>query len=318
MKMCIAGFRPDRLFLTLLVLVSSCSLVGYSSAESEEWANQSQCNVISESKIRTNVEDQQDLELDHAEKDLIREAISAVEETQNALLALEQNDKKQALAALEKVTGKLELLLARQPELGLMPISVTATTIDLIANVQSVRGAKAEAEYLLEKGYLQAARKLLDTLVSEVRITRLNLPLRTYPLAIKSAVRLIDANNLENAKAILVNALDTMVITEESISIPLLNAQFLINSASDLVATESDRDRWTDDDKDRILSMLDQARAELELAEELGYGRRAREFANLDKEIQSIEEEIQEDREPGVLFGDLIKNLQLFKERISE
>jgi hypothetical protein len=46
---------------------------------------------------------------------LVDEAVAAVRETQNALTAIDQNKNDDAIAALERATGKLEIVLARTP-----------------------------------------------------------------------------------------------------------------------------------------------------------------------------------------------------------
>ncbi len=307
---------------TRLVFISLTALFLFapwlSAEEAEEATNPAPEAGVVES-IQLNIEDRESRELSEAADSLVEEAVSAVLETRNAVAAIEAGDRKEAVKALEKVTGKLELLLARRPELGLMPISASTATFDIVADIQAVRGARAEAEYLLEKGYLQAARRLLDTLVSEIRITTVNLPLNTYPLAIKSAVRMVDEEKLDEARSALVAALSTLVVTEQSIPIPILNAQFLLDSAAGMIRPEEGEAReveLTDEDRDRVLALLERAREELELAEELGYGRRDREFTSLCRQIERIEEEINEEREAGGLLDDLIENLQQFKEKI--
>jgi hypothetical protein len=45
---------------------------------------------------------------------MIAEAVSALQETQNALVAIDRNQRSQALEALARATGKLEILLARE------------------------------------------------------------------------------------------------------------------------------------------------------------------------------------------------------------
>ena len=52
---------------------------------------------------------------------IIDEANVAISETENAIAALEGNDTTNALESLAAVTGKLEILLARQPDLALTP-----------------------------------------------------------------------------------------------------------------------------------------------------------------------------------------------------
>jgi len=215
--------------LTVIAFLTSLGICPRTFPAAETGVNAGEpAETENQSAVSLDVEDQQFRELDEAEENLVAEAIAAVEETRNALQSLEDNNRKAALAALEKTTGKLELLLARRPGLGLMPISASAATYDIVADVRSVKGARAEAEYLLKKGYIQAARRILETLVSEIRITRVNLPLGTYPQAVKTAARLVDEGKLQEAETVLLAALNTLVITEQSIPIPILNTQYLL------------------------------------------------------------------------------------------
>src|SRR6202043_1589396 len=76
---------------------------------------------------------QSEIESMEAEKraTLLKDAISALDETRNALAALDRGDKQGALSALERATGKLDLVVARDPKLAMAPVSVNTTMFDL-------------------------------------------------------------------------------------------------------------------------------------------------------------------------------------------
>lgn len=57
-------------------------------------------------------------------KKIMADAVTAVNETKKALKLLDEKKTDEALAALERATGKLELILARDPELALAPVDV--------------------------------------------------------------------------------------------------------------------------------------------------------------------------------------------------
>lgn len=65
------------------------------------------------------------------------------------------------------------------------------------------------------------------------------------------------------------------------------------------------------------MSLLDDARNQLKLAEELGYGKRDREYALLDDEIKSLKKEIGTGTKVTVAFQNLQDKLSGFFERIS-
>ena len=120
----------------------------------------------------------------------------------------------------------------------------------------------------MDAGQLQEARRLLKNLGSETVISVNNIPLATYPDAIKSAVKLIDQNKKDEAKRVLQTALNTQVVTDTIIPLPVVKAQEALKNAESL-AEKKDR---TKDDNDRLKASMDQARGQLEFAQALGYG----------------------------------------------
>ncbi len=77
---------------------------------------------------------------DHPE--LLQEAVTARRETQNAILAIDSNKPGDAIAALERATGKLEIVLARNPALALAPVDVATTSYDVLGSLQDVESVR--------------------------------------------------------------------------------------------------------------------------------------------------------------------------------
>ena len=159
------------------------------------------------------VDDKAAREADKKRAELTQDAITALTKTQEALTLLDAKKTKEALAALELASGKLELVLARDAKLALAPVDVRVITHDIHANVESVKKAVKLSRELLGDGEVQKARPIVANLASEIVIQTDNLPMATYPAAIKSAARLIDSGEIDNAKAELVRALNTLVVT---------------------------------------------------------------------------------------------------------
>ena len=76
----------------------------------------------------------------------------------------------------------------------------------------------------MSQGRIQDARHVLKSVASETVVTVANIPLATYPTAIKAAVSSIDANKIDDAKAILQTAHNTQVFTETTIPLPVVNS----------------------------------------------------------------------------------------------
>ena len=233
---------------------------------------------------------------------IVEEAVAALNETKNALAALDANKKAEAIAALGKVVGQLEIIIAREPELAFAPIDVRVTTHDLYASLKTIELAKKEAEDLLEDGEVQKARILLKDLASEIVISVVNLPLATYPDAIKAVIPLIDKDKFDEAKAALQAALNTLVVTTHVIALPVIRAEQMLIEAEKLAETE----KRSDKDNKVLSDLLQNARFQLEMAAALGYGDK-KEYKDFYKQIEEIEKKT-DDGKSGKGFFDKVKH----------
>lgn len=199
--------------------------------------------------------------------DLLREAVDALRETQNALAAIDRSRPGDAIAALERGTGKLEIVLARTPDLALAPVDVAVETHDVLTSVESVETLRDKARQALDQGRLQDARRLIGDLASETVISVSNLPLATYPAALKQAAALLHQAKPQEAKAALETALGTLVVERTITPLPLARAEAAIEQAKGL----SEKANRTPDENGRLRSLLTTARTELRFGEALGY-----------------------------------------------
>ncbi len=242
---------------------------------------------------------------------ILKEAVAALRETQNAIVALDKGDKAAALAALEKVVGKLEIVLARAPDLALAPVDVTTQTLDIYADVKAVRKAVDEAVKLLKKGRVQDARALVSGLASEIIIEVVNIPLATYPDAIKAVVPLIEAGKVKEAKAALVAALNTLVITRHIIPLPILRVEQMLQRAEVL----AEKKKRTEAEQKELDAILKAARTELEFAEALGYGKEG-DFKPFYEQLDKIAEKTKGGKYGKGFFDELKKALAEFRAKL--
>ena len=136
-----------------------------------------------------------------------------------ALAALDRGDSKAALAALASASGKLDLVVSRDPHLALAPVSVDTVVYDLYATPDAVKTLVKQVRGDLSDDRIQQARRELQYLASEADVNVTELPLASYPAAIKAVAPLIDQGRLDEAKAALSAALDSLVI--DTLVIPL-------------------------------------------------------------------------------------------------
>lgn len=115
----------------------------------------------SDTKKKIELSENKDGPAESKRKEILEEATSALRETQNALKALDGKKIKEALSSLEKSIGKLEIILARDPELALAPSHVSTTTYNLLGDIQSVKVLRVQIENAIDDRRLQNARQLI-------------------------------------------------------------------------------------------------------------------------------------------------------------
>jgi ribonuclease HII len=238
---------------------------------------------------------------------VIKGAVEAVVLTQKVLVDLDKNDTKSAIKDLEDAIGKLEVVLAAEKAPKLLPIDASITAVEYLGGVKEIKKNIDTVKDLIDDGKVQEARKLLNTLQSEIDIISVNLPVSSYPDALKLAAKYLHDNKPEQAKAVLVAALNTMVEQVVVIPIPVLKADALIVAASKIAK----------EDKEQALKHLAQAKVELEKAKLLGYTSKSDvTYKALNEAIEKTEKEIKGKNKAEKLFEDLIKKIKSFKEKI--
>ncbi|WNM56355.1 YfdX family protein [Candidatus Nitrospira allomarina] len=287
------------------------------------------------SAVQSEVESTGKEEVKKKRKALVKEALNALAETKKALKALEDGNTKDALAALAEVTGQLEIVISRDPHLAFVPVDVEVTTIDIYADLDSIKKAKDQAEDFLQNGEVQQARVLLSGLASELVMTTVSLPLATYPGAIKAVAPLIDQGKIEEAKAALQAVLETLVVTNERVvPLPILRAEAFIKKADDLAKqietpalikanSGDERDEAKNSEngksqKEQVLEQLQNARRQLKMAEALGYGLEEDRYKEFHESIEEIEVKVHGEESPQGIFASLKRSVSQFKRFLFE
>lgn len=220
--------------------------------------------------------------IDRRRQKIIKEAVSADTAIVSAIEALDNKDSKAAFKDLELASGKLDVVLARDPKLKLAPINVRSGVVDLETTPTNVKRTVSDARTALDAGRVQVARDLLMSLVSEIRITTDYLPLEIYPAAIKLATKQIQASNLKAAEMTLAGAVSSVVSAEEVIPLAPIKAEFDIGAAQALYKKDHVKN------KERVLALLAEADAHLASGTALGYGK----YDNIQKEITALRSKI--------------------------
>lgn len=239
---------------------------------------------------------------------LLQDAVAALADTRIALAALDNGDKNAALSALERASGKLDLVLSRDPHLAFAPVDVTTTIFDLYGTPETVKNLINQCKDDLSRDRVQQARLLMMNLASEADTHVVEIPLATYPAAIKAVAPLIDAGKLNQAIAALETALNTMVIQTYVIPLPRVRAEALLAEANQL-ASNTNR---ASPGNQTVHDLLEAARTQLQLAEALGYGNKE-EYKPLYAQLDDVEKKAESGKTNEGLFNRIEDSLRRFK-----
>ena len=280
-----------------------------SQAQSQTQSDLDKQRKDAEQQARPEIEKQRQEAQQEAEKTLDQEAISAIEETNKAVKAIAANKTDDALAALERATGKLNILLARNPATALIPVSLQVEVIDAAPrDSKAISRLAQDASKAVDARDFPMARILLYGLTSEIRVRTYNLPLVSYPVALTEAARLLDQKKTKEANDVLLTALNTLAAIDRVTPLPLVLARAAIDQARD----------QSQKDKAMAQTLLETAKKELQRSKDLGYAGRDPEYEALNSDISNLEKQLKSNGDATSVFAKLENKLSAFLKRQSE
>ena len=237
---------------------------------------------------------------------LVKEAIDAIRNTQDAIIYLNGKDTKKAIKSLKNAIGDLAVVLNAPNAPYLLPVDINFEAYQFEGNIKTVATLVKKAKILVTKNNLPQARETLNALRDEIVIKTVNLPLATYPAALQLAIKYINEGKIKEAKEVLAMALSTLVEIKTIIPIPLVKAQNLIIAASKIVKK----------DKKEAIKYLEEAKHQLKLGEILGYtSKSSTTYKMLKEQINKLEREIRANHKTSNIFERLIEKIKDFKEK---
>ncbi len=217
---------------------------------------------------------------------------------------------KQALKELEAATGKFDIALAANPDLGLVPIDAGVKVTELITTPAAVKAQIEVAQKFLKDSKVQAARAILQPLRDDIETREVSLPMTTYPAAIKLATRMLVEGQKKAALSTLATALTTLVEKRAIIPLSLIRVQSMVKAASEL-----DKEKG----KDRALLLLDAAEEQLQLAVALGYAdKHSVLYKDLSEQIKALKKEARGGNVVERLYSKLNDSIKQLVEKSSE
>jgi hypothetical protein len=299
--------RKMAIFITsCLMLIAGCSSSDTNAnappakpqtqEQPQSQPNLNQQRQAAEKQVRPEVENELQSAQSQANQSLDKDAIAAINQTQTALDAIAANKKSDALAAIEAATGKINILLARNAAAALIPVASEVDVIDAAPlDEKSIQALNHDVSEAVKAKDYPTARLILYSLMSEIRTRVYNLPLATYPTALKDAARLLDQGKNDQASQVLLTALNTLAVVEKVTPIPVVLARAAIAAAQD----QSQKDKGT------AQTLLATAKTQLQRCQELGYAADVPEYGALNTNIAQLEKGLKGNGDTGTLFSKL-------------
>lgn len=259
-------------------------------------------------QVQPEVENQRRQIEEEGKKGLDQEAVVTINDTQKAIDDIAANKSDQALAAIEEATGKINILLARNPANAFIPVSLAVDIIDVAPHdTKLIRQVASDASAAVGAKDYPSARVLLYSLTSEIRSRTFNLPLATYPDALKEAARLLDQKKDQDASNVLLTALNTLVVVDKVTPLPLILSREALRAAKE----DSQKDKAT------AQILVQTAKNELRRSKELGYAAHAPEYDALNADITNLEKQLRGKQDATAVFAKLEDKLSGFLKRQS-
>ncbi len=305
--------RSILLLATLAIISTGCAQenkTGNSTEVKKEVPAMPEHAKISDQELQGNVAKTMEDDFAYEETESTRQAIDILKETNNVLEYIATDKDKKAKEELAKLIGELEILITKDPKAAFVPVNTAYEVHDVVVDIPSANKITEAAKKAMEDNHYQAAKDLLEDLTSEFTVRTTYLPLATYPDAMRLSGALLDKGKKEEATAILVRALNTLVVDKVDIPLPVLRAEEYIKLASKAMKSEEK------DKKESAKLYLDNADYQLQLAEAMGYGSKDKEYKELAENIKQLKETIDKDEESKDQFDKLSDKIKKFKERL--
>ncbi len=230
-----------------------------------------------------------------------KEIQKGLNDTLNAIKALENKNSKVAKKNLEEATRYFDKALKVDSKLGLIPIQESVVAYQYDGSPKNIKDAIKIAKNMLDKNDLQFARDILAPLKDEIDITTHYIPMDIYPNTTKIATKLLAKGKNKKALMELQLGLSTIVGDQVTMPIPLLVSQDLVVYASKLDKTK----------KKDAAKLLTRANIELDKALLLGYAtKHSSDYKSLKNKISAIQKEIKGKNRVEKLYQDVKKDFK--------
>ncbi len=301
----------------LLIAIVSVGLTSCSNNQNQKRTNQKTVTQkvvkpdtlnMSKDTLARRVQQKTLKEIEKQQALVVKEALAAVTQTNNAINFIHTEHVKKAEIAIKTALENTTTLLKENPGADLFPVDESVNVHDLVTTIPQVNKAIKAANKAMAKGNYQAAAGILNDLKSEMDIVTVNLPLSTFPGGLKQALILFGKSKTQQARQVLLNMMNSLVVNQVVIPLPVLRAQVMMAESGNLFKKKKD--------KSRVMNLLENADYQLKLAQALGYGNFDKEYADISKDIANLKNSVKKGNASQDIFAKLMKKTENFKNRL--
>ena len=254
--------------------------------------------------------EEQKLKLDTLRQSVNEDVKTGLAKVQQAIPLLENGKPDEALKLLKEAIGSFDIALAANPNLGLTPVGSVTQVQELYTDPATINRQVKLAHDLLDKGEVQAARAVLIPLRSDIAESVSYLPMATYPVAIRLAVKEITDGHIDQAKDTLASAMNTVVVANQRIvPIPVLAARSLVDEASKMDKSK----------KEDVGKKLSAAEDQLQMAQLLGYPvQDSPDYKQIKADINKLQAEVRGQNRVEKMYQDLNARISRWVDAMSD
>ena len=273
-----------KIGIVLSLLFLGTTLYGEQQQNSSEGVSASPLSPNEQAKKNAEIETQREKLMNEIQNTIVPEAISVVKDTGTALKDIQKGQIDDAKTAITNAETKINGLLSKHPRSAALPVDFEIDIVDLApAKIDSITEVVRQAEKAMKEQDYPTARLYLDSLQSEISATLYALPLAIYPELLKKAKQLLNENKPKEAEASLEFALNSLIILQQNMPIPIIESKVLLALAEE-----------NQQDKTRAEKLIKLARLEFDRAQALGYlSQNTEDNKAMDASLNALEKKIQ-------------------------
>jgi len=213
---------------------------------------------------------------------VIKQAAEVVRETRKAVELLKEGKGQKAEEILERIEGKLKLLIDKYG-LKKLPLDVEVVVYTGVEDLKKAQEYNKRAKELIVKNDFVNGRLILNLLRDEVDVITTYIPLYVYKDAIDLASKMLKNGNAKSSLLALQSAINTLEVETEIIPKPILEAQYLLGEAQKIYKQNPER----------ATAFIKQSEYNLKLAVALGYVSSPEELKTLLEKLENLKKAVE-------------------------